>query len=91
MNRNYIEAIIPEVFESLADSFRNTTGRMSAFNIQDRIQRVFSTWLDWSIFPSTYIFGLEGVFYMSENEMQSMLKYIDDHLETFLLPLLCWD
>ena len=41
--KNYIEAVIPDVFESIAQTFRNTTGRMSAFNVSVNIS-VFLFW-----------------------------------------------
>lgn len=70
-----VEAAIPETFESLAESLRSTTGRMTAANIEDRVKKVLDAWTEWSIFPASYTGGLRAIFMMTEADCQQMQSH----------------
>eukprot|EP00597_Dinobryon_sp_UTEXLB2267_P015358 CAMPEP_0170126854 /NCGR_PEP_ID=MMETSP0020_2-20130122/20042_1 /TAXON_ID=98059 /ORGANISM="Dinobryon sp., Strain UTEXLB2267" /LENGTH=920 /DNA_ID=CAMNT_0010360101 /DNA_START=2004 /DNA_END=4763 /DNA_ORIENTATION=+ len=66
--RTLIQSLLPEAIENLSTLFRATLGRMSAFQIEDRVKKLFSFWSSSSVFPPLYLAGLEAAFYMTESE-----------------------
>jgi hypothetical protein len=42
------------------------------------VKKVFLTWNEWSIFPVTYIQGLQSLFSMTETEYQMMLQQVKE-------------
>eukprot|EP01038_Epipyxis_sp_PR26KG_P014491 gene14491-19453_t len=70
--RSLIQNILPESFESMGACFRQTItakGRMSAFQVEERIKKLFQCWSQWSIFPTLFLTGLQASFYRSENDI----------------------
>eukprot|EP01034_Spumella_vulgaris_P025767 gene25767-32257_t len=74
--RGLIQNVLPEIFDNVATMFRTTQGRMSAFQIEDRVKRLLLVWEDWSIFPALFLVGLQAMFYLSEGEHGALLKYV---------------
>ena len=73
-----IQQQLPEIFEHLGRMFRNTTGRMSAHQIEERVKKVFCAWKEWSIFPLTYLAGLETMFYLTEADVSELQRKIQE-------------
>lgn len=48
--------------------------------VEIRVLGLLAVWMDWSIFPSTYIYGLESTFLQTENEYLEMKLLIDKDL-----------
>lgn len=77
--RTLIEAELPGIIEALGHLLHrpaSTLGRMTAFQTEDRIQRHFHVWSDWSIFPASYMTGLQTLFALSESDCQQIREYI---------------
>ena len=67
--RNAIQACLPDVFHSLNEFLRGISGRMTANQLEERILNLLRVWYDWTIFPTSYIYGLEAVFLQTESDI----------------------
>ena len=72
MFRTHIQAALPRVFNELNSWKRDALGRMSATQFEDRVLAVMRVWSDWAIFPPSYIYGLEAMFFRTENDQQQL-------------------
>lgn len=81
--RSLLQSNLPSVFEALNETFRSIKGRMSAKQVEDRVLLLLRTWESWSIFPSSFIFGLEATFRRTEVDISRItaaaLRYAQDH------------
>eukprot|EP01039_Chlorochromonas_danica_P009805 gene9805-10844_t len=68
----HIEAVLPQVFETLNASLRTAGGRLSFLAIEDRVRRVLEVWKEWSLFPPVYLVGLQAVLSMTEGDLLAM-------------------
>lgn len=69
--RSAVCDVLPTVFENIGAVLRST-GRMTAFQIEERTQAVFSAWSSWSVFPALYIMGLKSSFHMTESDHKKL-------------------
>jgi hypothetical protein len=76
--RTHIQAFLPEIFESFGMLLRDgSLGRLTSGQLGERVSRVLSVWEDWSLFPTTYLNGLEAFFNMTEAEASAVKAQID--------------
>ena len=43
--------------------------------MEERVLRVLAVWEDWSLFPATYLAGLEAFFCMQESDLVSINEH----------------
>lgn len=68
--RSHIQASLPTLFDQLNDWKRgHLKGRMSLSQFEDRVLRVLAIWADWTIFPATYLVGLEALLFRSDADV----------------------
>ena len=55
-----LQEILPEVFESLGSLLRTgTLGRFTGGQLIERVSVLLGVWADWSLFPPTFLLGLQ--------------------------------
>lgn len=60
--RDAIEAMSPEVFESLGKHGNGTIGRMTMNKLRRAVSSVLSAWTNWSVYNSTFLDELQARF-----------------------------
>ncbi|KAL6041297.1 U2 snRNP-associated SURP domain-containing protein [Balamuthia mandrillaris] len=60
--RTFFERKLPTIFESMHDTLRSITGRMTSENLKEQVLRVLRVWEAWSLYPSYYLTELQNLF-----------------------------
>ncbi|OQR92989.1 hypothetical protein ACHHYP_03032 [Achlya hypogyna] len=60
--RTQFEECLPEIMEVLNHVHQAIVGRMSFNAMKDKVLAVLSAWESWSLFPPTYLLGLNATF-----------------------------
>lgn len=76
IRRNAIQNCLPDIFLHLNEFLRGISGRMSANQLEERVVGVLRVWYDWTIFPTSYMYGLEAVFQQTESDISRFSKIL---------------
>lgn len=58
---------------------------MSAKQLEERVVGVLRVWYDWTIFPTSYMYGLEAVFLQTESDIARFAKVMPPDNNTSVL------
>eukprot|EP00471_Norrisiella_sphaerica_P004924 CAMPEP_0184483122 /NCGR_PEP_ID=MMETSP0113_2-20130426/4736_1 /TAXON_ID=91329 /ORGANISM="Norrisiella sphaerica, Strain BC52" /LENGTH=692 /DNA_ID=CAMNT_0026863309 /DNA_START=147 /DNA_END=2225 /DNA_ORIENTATION=+ len=53
---------LPKIFESLHRTYKNIEGRITANAMRERVTKVLRVWQVWSLYPESFVNGLETTF-----------------------------
>lgn len=84
--RNMIQATLPCLFDYLNDVYRSIGGRMTAKVVENRVLNLLKVWDSWSIFPGSYIAGLEACFKKTEADVARIASIASALSEEDLKP-----
>lgn len=56
------ESKLPNIFQRLGELHKNISGRITAENWKDQVQRLLRIWEGWSIYPPNFFKGLHTTF-----------------------------
>lgn len=76
--RRALQQDLPAVFELLGRRRRGIEGRMTLNQFDERVLLVLAAWSSWSIFPHTFLLGLEATLLLSEAENQRIHTALSD-------------
>ena len=66
--RTLLQEALPKVFDHLNATYR-VLGRMSAAGLEEKVMAVLRVWAAWSIYPPSWLDGLEATFYRKPSEL----------------------
>jgi len=77
--RTLLQACLPQIFEHLNRIFRDVErlGRMSARSLEEKVLALLGVWEQWSLYPPTYITGLEATFERRAGALEAGLQDVD--------------
>ena len=73
--RTHLAARLPDVFESLADTFRCVDGRISAEAMKKHVLVVLRCWGDWFLFSDAFLRGLQSTFLRKDARLDGLLPH----------------
>ena len=79
--RSAIQLSLPEIFYSFQEYLPTLSGRFTTKQFTDRVNSLLLIWLDWAIFPTAFINGLETMLNQTELDLQQFINYIPTEIE----------
>jgi len=68
--RRCFESTLPHIFESLNETHKNISGRITAQNLKEQILKVIRIWEGWSLYPQSSTATLHHIFLLRNSKEQ---------------------
>ncbi|KAL3151330.1 hypothetical protein ABBQ38_013163 [Trebouxia sp. C0009 RCD-2024] len=69
--RSHLETSLPDIFESLQETYRACDSRMTQEGLRRHVLRVLRMWRSWSIFSDDFLNGLQATFLRGTSALSS--------------------